>query len=231
VQLSDWVFPPAVYSSCKQLFWPRAGTERIAMASSAQINEVFLLQFVRQFICFLLLRNLVNESGVTKALPASSWVWPLGQIMGKAPPRALRILQKPPTRAGYISAGRNVSSGKELLNSTTWAAGSSPSGAIPSRASEHTPEACPKHMGGHYIGQFLKSCNLCATFGVEEVSRQLLAGKKIWADPETTEDQPKANKRRSSATGLTVPKELSRGRGAKFKLRGCAPLRSIPQKL
>ena len=55
--------------------------------------------------------------------------------------------------------------------------------------------------------------------------------KKIWADPETAEDQPKANKRRSSATGLTVPKELSRWRSTKFKLRGWAPPRSIPQKL
>jgi len=68
-------------------------------------------------------------------------------------------------------------------------------------------------------GQFLKSCNLCATFGLvresfeleqkavrtKKTTRSLLGGKK-WAGPETTENQPKANKRRSSATGLTVPK-------------------------
>jgi hypothetical protein len=41
----------ALYASCIQRpFWPNAGAARMAIASSAKINESFLQQFVRQLI-------------------------------------------------------------------------------------------------------------------------------------------------------------------------------------
>src|SRR5260370_18368681 len=49
--------PPAVNSSCKQLPWRNASAARMAIASSAKINEDFLQQLVRQLITFLLLRR------------------------------------------------------------------------------------------------------------------------------------------------------------------------------
>src|SRR6266567_1877570 len=39
-----------LYSSCKQVPWPNAGTATMAIASSARMNKNVLQQFVRQLI-------------------------------------------------------------------------------------------------------------------------------------------------------------------------------------